>query len=81
MSINAGSSACAVFWFRCCLLLSSLAFAQSGTLGLKAPQLYQKGMNSLIGVGVSRNDLNAVDYFAAPLNWAIPGSGCAGIFL
>ena len=46
-----------------CLLLSSLAFAQSGTLGLKAPQLYQKGMNSLLGAGVSRNDLNAVDYF------------------
>jgi hypothetical protein len=33
-----------------CLLLSSLALAQSGTVGLNAPQLYQKGMNSLLGV-------------------------------
>jgi TPR repeat protein len=46
-----------------CLLLSSLALSQSGTLGLNAPQLYQKGMNSLLGVGLSRNDLNAIDYF------------------
>jgi uncharacterized protein len=45
-----------------CLLLSSAGFTQTPTLGLNAPQLYEKGMNSLMGVGVSRNDLNAVDY-------------------
>jgi uncharacterized protein len=45
-----------------CLLLSPAAFTQTSTLGLNAPQLYEKGMNSLMGVGVSRNDLNAVDY-------------------
>jgi TPR repeat protein len=45
------------------VFLTSAAFAQIGTLGLNAPQLYEKGMNSLLGVGVSRNDLNAVDFF------------------
>jgi TPR repeat protein len=45
-----------------CLLLSPAAFAQTPTLGLNALQLYEKGMNSLMGVGVSRNDLNAVAY-------------------
>ena len=45
-----------------CLLLSRAAFTQTSTLGLNAPQLFEKGMNSLMGVGVSRNDLNAVDY-------------------
>ena len=44
------------------LLLSPTAFTQTPTLGMNAPQLYEKGMNSLMGVGVSRNDLNAVDY-------------------
>jgi TPR repeat protein len=43
------------------LMLSPVAFAQTPTLGLNAPQLYDKGMNSLMGAGVSRNDLNAVD--------------------
>src|SRR4051794_17343766 len=42
--------------------ISSAAFAQAPTLGLNAPQLYEKGMNSLMGIGISRNDLNAVDY-------------------
>jgi TPR repeat protein len=46
-----------------CLLLTLATFAQTGTLGLNALQLYEKGMNSLLGAGVSRNDLNAVDYF------------------
>ena len=45
-----------------CLLLNPVAFTQTPTLGLNAPQLYEKGMNNLMGVGVSRNDLNAVDY-------------------
>ena len=45
-----------------CLMLGQVKFAQTPTLGLNAPQLYEKGMNSLMGVGISRNDLNAVDY-------------------
>ena len=45
-----------------CLLLSQLAFTQTPTLGLSAPQLYEKGMNNLMGMGISRSDLNAVDY-------------------
>ena len=48
--------------FLICLLLSRAAFTQTSTLGLNAPQLFEKGMNSLMGVGASRNDLNAVDY-------------------
>jgi len=44
------------------LFLNTTAFAQAPTLGLNAPQLYEKGMNNLMGVGVSRNDLNALDY-------------------
>ncbi len=44
------------------LLLTATAYAQAPTLGLNAPQLYEKGMNSLIGVGISRNDVNALDY-------------------
>jgi len=46
-----------------CLLPAFASSAQNATLGLNASQLYEKGMNSLLGVGVSRNDLNAVDYF------------------
>jgi len=45
-----------------CFLPGPAACAQSSSMGLNAPQLYEKGMNSLIRVGVSRNDLNAVDY-------------------
>jgi uncharacterized protein len=44
------------------LMLTPAGFTQIPTLGLNAPQLYEKGMNSLMGVGVSRNDLNGVDY-------------------
>ena len=43
--------------------LASATFAKAGTLGLNASQLYEKGMNSLLGVGPSRTDLSAVDYF------------------
>lgn len=39
------------------------AHAQTSTLGLNAPRLFDKGMNTLIGVGVSQNDLDAIDYF------------------
>jgi TPR repeat protein len=45
-----------------CLLLSMVAFSQTSALGLNAAQLYEKGMNNLMGVGVSRKDQNAVDY-------------------
>lgn len=45
-----------------CLILSLAAFPQTPTLGLNAPQLYEKGMNSRMGVGISRNDLNGLDY-------------------
>jgi TPR repeat protein len=48
--------------FLLCLMLNPVAFGQTPTLGLNAPQLYEKGMNSLMGTGLSRNDLNAVDY-------------------
>jgi TPR repeat protein len=44
-----------------CLLLTP-AHSQTASLGLNAPQLYEKGMNNLMGIGISRNDLNAVDY-------------------
>jgi hypothetical protein len=44
------------------LMLTPAGFTQIPTLGLNAPQLYEKGMNSLMGMGVSRNDLNGVDY-------------------
>src|SRR5258708_5878570 len=44
-------------------VLTSAAYSQTPSLGLNAPQLYEKGMNSLLGAGVSRNDLDAVDYF------------------
>jgi TPR repeat protein len=44
------------------LMLTPALFAQTPTLGLNAPQLYNKGMSSLMGVGVSGNDLNAVDH-------------------
>jgi TPR repeat protein len=54
------------------VFLTSAAFAQIGTLGLNAPQLYEKGMNSLLGVGVSRNDLNAVDFFRRSADLGYP---------
>jgi TPR repeat protein len=45
-----------------CRLLTPATYAQTATLGVNAPQLYEKGMNSLMGIGVGRNDLSAVDY-------------------
>jgi uncharacterized protein len=44
------------------LMLSTAGFAQTASLGLNAQQLYEKGLSSLMGVGLSRSDLNAVDY-------------------
>src|ERR1700681_2061705 len=65
-----------------CLLLSPVAFTQTPTLGLNAPQLYEKGMNNLMGVGVNRNDLNAVDYLrrSAELGYP-PAQGALGYFM
>ena len=64
-----------------CLLHTLPAFAQSALLGLNAPQLYEKGMSSLMGVGISRNDLNAVDYLrrSAELGYA-PAQVVLGYF-
>ena len=52
-----------IFVLLLCTFVTSTTFAQTATLGLNAPQLYEKGMNSLLGAGISRNDVNAVDYF------------------
>ncbi len=54
------------------VLLTSAAVAQTGTLGLNAPQLYEKGMNNLLGARVSRNDLNAVDLFRRSADLGYP---------
>lgn len=63
------------------LLLALPALAQTASLGLNAPQLYEKGMSSLTGVGISRNDLNAVDYLrrSAELGYA-PAQVVLGYF-
>lgn len=47
----------------CFGLILASAYAQTAALGLNAPKLFDKGMNALIGVGVSQNDLEAIDYF------------------
>ena len=46
--------------------------AQTDTLGLNATQLFDKGMNALLGSGVSRNDVTALDSFhrSADLGYA-----------
>jgi TPR repeat protein len=61
------------------LLLASVSDAQ--TVGLNAPQLFDKGMNALVGAGVSRSDLNAVDYIrrSAELGYA-PAQVALGSF-
>jgi uncharacterized protein len=38
-------------------------YGQAGTLGLNAPELFAKGMNALLGSGISRDDAAALDYF------------------
>jgi uncharacterized protein len=64
-----------------CLLPGPAAFAQSSSIGLNAPQLYEKGMNSLMRVGVYRSDINAVDYIrrSAELGYA-PAQVVLGYF-
>lgn len=63
------------------LSFSSSIHAQTSTLGMNAAQLYEKGMNALIGAGPSRSDLNAVDYFrrSAELGYA-PAQVALGYF-
>jgi TPR repeat protein len=63
-----------------CLLLNPVAFTQTPTLGLNAPQLYEKGMNNLMGVDVSRNDLNAVDYLRRSAELGYPPAQVATEF-
>ncbi len=46
-----------------CLGVASQLTAQTATAGLNAPQLFDKGMNALMGSGVTRSDLNAIEYF------------------
>jgi len=67
--------------FFLCLLLALPALAQSASLGVNAPQLYEKGMSSLMGVSISRNALNAVDYLrrSAELGYA-PAQVVLGYF-
>ena len=50
--------------FLVCLgVASQLTTAQTATAGLNAPQLFDKGMNALMGSGVTRSDLDAIEYF------------------
>src|SRR5271170_6683790 len=55
-----------------CLGAASLGHAQTDTLGLNAPQLFDKGMNALLCSPASRNDVTALDSFhrAAELGYA-----------
>lgn len=47
----------------CLGVASQFTNAQTATAGLNAPQLFEKGMNALMGSGVTRSDLNAIEYF------------------
>ena len=61
-------------------VLSAAAFSQT-TLGMNAPRLFDQGMDALAGVGISQNDLNAIDYFhrSADLGYA-PAQVVMGYF-
>jgi uncharacterized protein len=68
--------------FLCCLAIASpFTFAQTATAGLNAPQLFEKGMNALVGSSVTRSDVNAIDYFhrSADLGFA-PAQVVLGYF-
>jgi TPR repeat protein len=64
-----------------CGLSASSLRGQGATLGLRAGQLFDKGMNALVGSGVSRNDLAALDLFrrSAELGYA-PAQVVLGYF-
>jgi TPR repeat protein len=70
-------AALSLLWCAVC----SLLFAQTATLGLDPAALFDKGMNALMGSGVSRSDLNALDYFhrSADLGYA-PAQVVLGYF-
>ena len=69
-----------VFILSACLL-TGLASAQNTALGTDAPRLFEKGMNSLMGVGVGTDDLDALDYLkrSADLGYA-PAQVVVGYF-
>lgn len=50
---------CVICFFLSCIR----ADAQTVTAGLNAPQLFEQGMNALMGGSVTRSDLNALEYF------------------
>jgi uncharacterized protein len=64
-----------------CCISASYLLGQTATLGLKPSELFDKGMNALVGSGVSRNDLGAVDFFrrSAELGYA-PAQVVLGYF-
>jgi TPR repeat protein len=70
----------AAFILLCCSI-SAPVYGQTATLGLNPAGLFDKGMNALIGSGVSRSDLNALDYFhrSADLGYA-PAQVVLGYF-
>jgi len=61
--------------------LPATSHAQATALGMNSEQLYAKGMNALIGAGLSRNEANAVDYIrrSAELGYA-PAQVTLGYF-
>jgi uncharacterized protein len=54
------------------LLLTPGINAQNASLGVNAPQLYEKGLNNLMGIGINRSDLNAVDYLRRSADLGYP---------
>jgi TPR repeat protein len=61
--------------------LASAALAQNPTLGTDAPRIFEKGMNALMGVGVTADDLDALEYLrrSADLGYA-PAQVVVGSF-
>jgi TPR repeat protein len=49
--------------FLACLGVASQVTLAQTTAGLNAPQLFEKGMNALMGSKVTHSDLNAIEYF------------------
>lgn len=68
-------------WFVLFLASLSTAVSAQNTLGMNAPRLFDQGMDSLMGIGVTNSDVNAVDYFrrSADLGYA-PAQTVMGYF-
>jgi TPR repeat protein len=50
--------------FAICFVLGCVAAdGQTAAAGPSAPELFEKGMNALVGSSVTRSDLNAIEYF------------------